>query len=403
MMESILVSDMKKVALINHYPILLPLNGTGKILFNTAEILEYIGMDVELFTSSSKTGTSRLKGKYLQHQCSSPLLMESGHSAARVLDLASLSITGKRPSYERMNVNPTMVKELNDYNPDYIIVIGHVLAKLLNNYVKTAANHPKLIMLTDTPQTIYNDYASIENGSKWIRYVSKALLFKNYVKFHLSYYDSLLHAADAVVTPTDKAKAAISKCYPRAVKKTYAISPFFYEKGKKTKIKTKIDKILFMGNLPHAPNAEAIEVIENRIAPLLPSKKFIIAGAGMKKETRKNVTFIGAVSNIDRLLADVDLCIAPVIYGSGRKVKIFDYLAAGKAVIGTAVAFEGYRVKNGINVIEDNNVYKFAETISALEKNTVMFTRIQRNSRSVLSEYSRENIAAKWLRVLKTV
>jgi hypothetical protein len=50
---------------------------------------------------------------------------------------------------------------------------------------------------------------------------------------------------------------------------------------------------------------------------------------------------LGAVSDIDAVIAGADLCLAPLAAGAGVKTKVLHYLAHGKLVIATPVALEG--------------------------------------------------------------
>ena len=54
-----------------------------------------------------------------------------------------------------------------------------------------------------------------------------------------------------------------------------------------------------------------------------------------------NVKILGYVDNLDDLYNKADIIVAPLIFGTGLKVKVVEALARGKIVIGTLTAFEG--------------------------------------------------------------
>ena len=50
---------------------------------------------------------------------------------------------------------------------------------------------------------------------------------------------------------------------------------------------------------------------------------------------------LGAVDDVDSVIAAADVCLAPLAAGAGVKTKVLHYLAHGRRVAGTPVAFEG--------------------------------------------------------------
>src|SRR6202043_2767089 len=53
------------------------------------------------------------------------------------------------------------------------------------------------------------------------------------------------------------------------------------------------------------------------------------------------VVGLGLVEDVDAVVASADLCLAPLASGAGVKTKVLHYLAHGRRVAGTPVAFEG--------------------------------------------------------------
>jgi len=47
------------------------------------------------------------------------------------------------------------------------------------------------------------------------------------------------------------------------------------------------------------------------------------------------------VDEIDSIIDSADLCLAPLATGAGVKTKVLHYLAHGKRIAGTPIAFEG--------------------------------------------------------------
>lgn len=147
---------------------------------------------------------------------------------------------------------------------------------------------------------------------------------------------------------------------------------FFPNKKNKIKIKRKLGMknsekfILFFGQLDYQPNVEAIEVIKNKILPKLDKKKqkykIVICGKGdgkgiLKKFHHKNLIFKGFVNEIQKYVNSADVVIAPLISGSGTRIKILEALACKTRVISTSIGAEGINKNRYLEVEDDWNEF----------------------------------------------
>ena len=127
-------------------------------------------------------------------------------------------------------------------------------------------------------------------------------------------------------------------------------------------------KILFIGLLSYPPNIEALYNICNIIAPDFEDNvEFIIVGKNPPKIIHpKNVKFLGFVDDVKKYILNSDICIAPLTYGSGTRLKILEYMAMGKPVISTSKGAEGIDYVNNKNIIIENNISNFPAIINDL-------------------------------------
>lgn len=108
--------------------------------------------------------------------------------------------------------------------------------------------------------------------------------------------------------------------------------------------------VLFLGNLLAKHNKTAANWIIEELAPKINKQvRLVIAGAGSELlPLDKNVEVLGYVTDIDSLIASVELCIAPLLTGAGVKTKILHYVFLQKRVIATPMALEGIEDAPGI-------------------------------------------------------
>lgn len=133
--------------------------------------------------------------------------------------------------------------------------------------------------------------------------------------------------------------------------------------------------VFFHGDLGWRPNAQAAQIIVESIAPSFqrsPEIMFLIAGSHPSQkilETARsspNVRILGYVPDIEQYICAAEVCVAPMTTGSGTKLKILEYLAAGKPVVATQKAVEGLEVVNGIHgFVFDNVGEEFIRAIRA--------------------------------------
>jgi glycosyltransferase involved in cell wall biosynthesis len=114
------------------------------------------------------------------------------------------------------------------------------------------------------------------------------------------------------------------------------------------------NKIVFVGRLDYEANLDAVRTICKDIALDFDSSvRFQIVGGPVPslEEYPSNVEFLGIVPDIRPILQAADVCIAPLRFGSGTRIKIIEYLAMGKPVVTTPIGCEGLAVENGRNIL----------------------------------------------------
>ncbi|MDP3624759.1 MAG: glycosyltransferase family 4 protein [Methanobacteriaceae archaeon] len=126
--------------------------------------------------------------------------------------------------------------------------------------------------------------------------------------------------------------------------------------------------VLFMGLLSYEPNRDAVKNICEIIAPELTNEiDFVIIGKNPPKITApSNVKFLGYVNDPKIHMLNSDICIAPLRYGSGTRLKILEYMAMKKPVLSTSKGAEGISYTDEHNIIIEDKIELFAKRIKEL-------------------------------------
>lgn len=137
---------------------------------------------------------------------------------------------------------------------------------------------------------------------------------------------------------------------------------------------------LFHGTMAHRPNREAVERIQNGIAPLVqhkcPQLRFVLAGVDMPAFTNANVISVGFQEDLVALLDLADFGVVPLSIGGGVRVKIMDYWSRGLPVVATREAMEGLDFVNGREAILASSDDEFAERIIDLVRDSSKLKRM---------------------------
>ena len=141
--------------------------------------------------------------------------------------------------------------------------------------------------------------------------------------------------------------------------------------------------VMFHGSLPHPPNKQAFDIINNFIAPKIrnPNIIFVLAGHNLQKYKRDNVLSIGFVNDLEDLLYSADFAIVPILTGGGMRTKCMDYIITGLPFITTKKGIEG------IDFLEPGKDYlvydkidrEFIESINLLYKNKEIREKLHKN------------------------
>lgn len=168
--------------------------------------------------------------------------------------------------------------------------------------------------------------------------------------------------------------------------------------------------LLFIGNMYYWPNARAAERLAEDIFPKVrmqyPDARLTLVGLMPPKLKKRCASHgaicTGAVADLEPYLREATIGFCPVQAGSGMKVKILNYGAAGIPVVTTSVGAAGYEGVSGM-IIEDD-LKKYPAVIVGLLKDSNRITKLGRMARRTIAErFGMEKIVDEMLRAYQSV
>ena len=133
--------------------------------------------------------------------------------------------------------------------------------------------------------------------------------------------------------------------------------------------------LFFMGKLDYQPNIAALKFLRESLMPELERRspgryKLLVTGGPIPPRQRHPaIVFAGRLPS-DRLrqyMSRATICLAPVFTGSGTRLKILEYMAAGKPVLSTAKGAEGIGGHDGrdLYIVEPESFADHVEFLAA--------------------------------------
>jgi GT2 family glycosyltransferase/glycosyltransferase involved in cell wall biosynthesis len=160
--------------------------------------------------------------------------------------------------------------------------------------------------------------------------------------------------------------------------------------------------LLFIGNLAHTPNEDAVLFFMREVYPLvrrdLPGVRLDIIGDyasdAIKACNSDGVRILGYVPDVEPYLRNARVFIAPLRFGAGIKGKVGEAMAHGVPVVTTAIGAEGFGATHGLDVMIADDPASFAEAIKQLYSDAELWQRLASNSRLLIKMHFTPEVVA---------
>jgi glycosyltransferase involved in cell wall biosynthesis len=155
-------------------------------------------------------------------------------------------------------------------------------------------------------------------------------------------------------------------------------------------------KLMYVGYLGWEPNVQGLLWFVNAVWPILvrkhPDLVFEIAGKGADQRLRDaaahhpGIRLRGFVEDLEQIYCDSRVSVAPLLFGSGMKVKVLDALSRGMPTVTTSVGAEGIKAEHGRHLMISDSPESMAADIFALLDDRILWNKLRVESRSLVRE-----------------
>ncbi len=174
------------------------------------------------------------------------------------------------------------------------------------------------------------------------------------------------------------------------------------------------DSLVFTGSMDWLPNEDGIvhfiEQVLPRIREQIPEVSLSVVGRKPSQKLQalgdrnKGVRITGWVDDIRPYLAHSAMCIVPLRIGGGTRLKIFEAMAMGKAMISTTIGAEGLPVRHSESIVLADDPEDFARQAVNLLRSPERRQHIGAAAHKMVTEkYSWAKVADGFAEVLERV
>ncbi len=169
--------------------------------------------------------------------------------------------------------------------------------------------------------------------------------------------------------------------------------------------------VLFVGAMDWEPNIDAVEYFCREIWPSIqakvPTARFRIVGRNPVRRVQRlassSVEVTGSVPSVVDHLREAAVVVVPLRVGGGTRLKIYEAMAAGKAVVSSSVGAEGLDVHHDQDILLADDPDAFVGAVTMLLQNVELRRRYEQAAAALAAKYDWEAIGDKFGEVLETL
>jgi glycosyltransferase involved in cell wall biosynthesis len=167
--------------------------------------------------------------------------------------------------------------------------------------------------------------------------------------------------------------------------------------------------VLFLGSMDWEPNIDGAEwmcrEIWPRIKDAVPNAVFRIVGRAPDRRVARlageSVEVTGSVPSVEPWLAGAMAFVVPLRVGGGTRLKIFEAMSAGRAIVSTSIGAEGLPVESGTNILLADTAPAFADAVIRVLTDEPLRKRLGRKALDLAAEYDWSSVVGVMERAIR--
>ena len=207
----------------------------------------------------------------------------------------------------------------------------------------------------------------------------------------------IANRADLIFAAPNDADSLVAGGVPREkIAPTYHLGDDSHLERPALRFQSTQKRLMYVGFLGWEANVVGllwfIENVWPRLVAEHPDLEFHIIGKDPDERLRRlgaihpGIRLRGFVENLESEYAKARVSVAPLLFGSGMKVKVLDSMARGMPTVTTPVGAEGIDYVNATHLAVANDAEEMADATLALLSDDVLWRRLRDKSRELVAE-----------------
>jgi len=169
--------------------------------------------------------------------------------------------------------------------------------------------------------------------------------------------------------------------------------------------------VMFVGAMDWEPNVDGMEFFCREVWPTIqaqvPGARLRIVGRNPGKRTERlacdSIEVTGLVPSVVEHLRESSVVVVPLRIGGGTRLKVYEAMATGKAVVSTTVGAEGLEVHHGEDIMIADGSQVFAQAVIMLLRNRNLRSKFEKAALTTAARCDWPAIGDRFADVLQAV
>jgi len=239
----------------------------------------------------------------------------------------------------------------------------------------------------------------------------KRLVYRNEFRKILGYERATVKRFDRVIAVSDHDRKLMENWIDRSKISVIPTGVAYREYFDNGPSRDEKPLVVFVGAMDWEPNICAVEYFCSKIWPIVvrqvPEARFRVVGRGsgprIKKLACDTVEVTGRVPTVVDHLHEAAVMVVPIQIGGGTRLKIYEAMAARKAVVSTSVGAEGLEVHDGQDIVIADDQASFAEAVVRFLRDPGRRHRFGESAAKQVSQFDWAVVGERFAEVLQSL
>ena len=167
--------------------------------------------------------------------------------------------------------------------------------------------------------------------------------------------------------------------------------------------------VMFLGSMDWPANIDGVEFFCEQIWPrviaAVPSARFQVVGRNPPRRIARlasnSVEIVGGVTSVIPHLREAPVFVVPLRIGGGTRLKIYEAMAAERAIVSTTVGAEGLDYRAGTDLLIADDATAFADSVIGLLRDPARRRQLGRAAGETASRFDWSAVALEFEMVLR--